>query len=271
MVRRIVYLFLLITIACEHSPEDELPIGATKTVIQGWITDQPGPHAVTVSTTAPYNSNQPAPKISGAQLSIWDDEGNVFSLTESTEPGTYQTHDTVRGVIGRYYTLQVITQEGQRYQSLPELLGPVPDIESLTCQPETQDDIEGCMLSVQLIDPLNQSNQYRWKVSINNQPQDLPADIRLGTDEFVDGSQVTVSLGFYQSQPMDVFEVEQLSLTTPAYDYLLNITSQSLGLGTIFSPAATSVPGNIFNAGDPQEEVLGYFGASSVAVATVIK
>jgi len=272
MLWRLVYLIPFILLACDRSPEEELPVGETEMVIQGWITDQPGPHTVVVSTTAPYNNNQSTPKISGAQLSISADDGSVYLLTESADPGVYHTHDTVRGTAGRYYTLQVITPEGRRYQSFPELLPPVPGIDGLTLQPETQpDETEGCLLSVRLTDPMNQANQYRWKVSINNELQDLPADMRLGTDEYVDGSPVIVELGFYQSESLDVFRVEQLSLSSPAHDYLLNITNQALGLGTIFSPAASSVTGNMLNPDNPQEKVLGYFGASSVTVASVTK
>ncbi|MBS1680215.1 MAG: DUF4249 domain-containing protein [Bacteroidetes bacterium] len=95
-------------------------------VIQGMITDQPGPYLVQVSNAIPINlQTQETGAISGATVVIEDDQGNSERLVEKT-PGNYYT-STFQGIIGHNYILTVTTSEGNVYQSVSETLNPVGD------------------------------------------------------------------------------------------------------------------------------------------------
>ncbi|MGI9542114.1 MAG: DUF4249 domain-containing protein [Cyclobacteriaceae bacterium] len=269
---RVTWIFSLLLglLGCTNPLDDPLPVSTPKMVVQGWITDRPGPHEVVLSTTAPFDSNQPTPKIAGATVMIVDDQGAVYPLFESSRAGYYQTADTARGVVGRSYALKVFTKESMQYQSLPESLVAVPSIESFSCiSDENQQGITGSTVSISFTDFANQPNFYRWKVFING--ENKSGEVYLGIDDFIDGNQLQVELGFYESKPLDVFRIEQLSLTESGFEYLEMLTTQTFGLGTVFSPAPAPIPSNLHNVNNPNEQVLGYFGASSVASVAFVK
>ena len=265
-------LLLLVPLGCTNPLDDPLPVSKPKMVVQGWITDQPESHQVVLSTTAPFDSNQPTPKVTGASVMIINDNGTSYPLFESSKPGHYFTADTVRGVVGGSYTLKIVTTEGLQYQSLVEPLLAVPTIQSYSCFPdENQQGIIGNTVLISFTDFADQPNFYRWRIYINGALQNKPENMALGVDDFVDGNSLQVDLGFYESTSLDVFTIEQLSLTEKGFEYLEQLTIQTLSLGTVFSPAPAPVPGNLFNVDDPNEQVLGYFGASSLTSVTFVK
>jgi len=96
-------------------------------VVQGMITNQPGPYLVNVTRSIPVNNQlEDSGIISGVTVVINDDQGNSENLVEKT-PGNFYT-SSFQGVIGRSYTITVTTSEGNIYQSASEKLLPVGDI-----------------------------------------------------------------------------------------------------------------------------------------------
>ncbi len=99
-------------------------------VVQGMITDEPGPYLVNVTKSIPINDQgEDSGIISGATVMIKDDQGNSENLVEKT-PGNFYT-SSFQGVIGNSYTITVTTGEGNIYQSTSEKLLPVGDITDL--------------------------------------------------------------------------------------------------------------------------------------------
>lgn len=101
-------------------------------VIQGMVTDEPGPYQVTVSKTMPIESQAisqttvPA-GISGATVIVSDDQGNSEQLVEKST-GYYYTK-SLQGIVGRSYSLTVATTDGNSYQSSTQRLLPVGDFD----------------------------------------------------------------------------------------------------------------------------------------------
>jgi len=91
-------------------------------VVDGLITDQPGPYTVRLSwTSGTSETDAPALVVTGADVRISDGNGLSVRLTESV-PGTYVTDSAaIRGQIGHTYTLS-ISADGQEYQSTEEPL-----------------------------------------------------------------------------------------------------------------------------------------------------
>ena len=116
-------------------------------VVDGLITDQPGPYTVRLSNTSNYvtlNGNQ-IRQVIGAQVKITDNEGTIEVL-EETSSGTYQTKDSgIQGIIGNTYTLDITLPDGSQFQSEPQLLNAVDDIDSIYFEFEqrTKFDAEG--------------------------------------------------------------------------------------------------------------------------------
>jgi len=91
-------------------------------VIEGIITDQPGPYQVRISKTGNYNQLKDFPPVSGAEVFINDNHGKSEMLRE-IRAGLYETQE-LQGMPGRTYTLKV-NAEGKEYSAssrMPEAL-----------------------------------------------------------------------------------------------------------------------------------------------------
>ena len=60
-------------------------------------------------------------------------------------------------------------------------------------------------------------------------------------------------------------ELRQYSISETVFNFWQTMESQSSGTGSIQDPAAANARGNIKNLNNPDEMVLGYFGASGVS------
>lgn len=103
----------------------ELPL-----VVSGYISNQPGPYHVylTSSFDTQSNVNQKTP-VSAKKVTIMDEQGATEDLTE-IEPGVYQTNET-NGRVGGIYTLKIELADGRMYESLPDTLLAPGKIDSL--------------------------------------------------------------------------------------------------------------------------------------------
>lgn len=112
-------------------------------VIDGHISDEPGPYTIRVSKAFDIESKLSIKTpISVRKLSIHDDQGLSEVLSKVTE-GEYQTSSNgIRGAVGRSYTLEVELLDGRVYKSIPDKLLPTGKVESVNFQykSETGDD-----------------------------------------------------------------------------------------------------------------------------------
>ncbi len=113
---RFAVLFALLATACvrEIDLEDVNGPPSGRLVVEGYFTNEARPHLVRLTRTGPaIVTDSPAP-VSGATVSITDGE-RVLALDEKPAgSGHYFTADTVRGEVGKTYTL-TITLNGQTY------------------------------------------------------------------------------------------------------------------------------------------------------------
>ena len=134
MLRRLIYILFLIPFSCIDPYQVEVPEGEQLLTVEGIISTGSGPHAITLTRSATYGSvfEGLIRPVSQATVVVRDNEGNVTFLTEGTEArGTYFTPAGFRAVVGRFYTLQILTSEGKVYTSTPEKVEPVPPIAAL--------------------------------------------------------------------------------------------------------------------------------------------
>ncbi len=142
-------------------------------VVDGLITNEPGPYVVYLTRTSEYGSYYgDTEEVEGAIVLISDDLGNSEILTETYTPGIYKTDpDGIQGIPGRYYKIEIETPEGKHYESKPELLSRVPEIDSIYYEhqqhQELDDDnivqnFEGFQIYIDTSDPENDKNYYMW-------------------------------------------------------------------------------------------------------------
>jgi len=122
----IIYLFFIFASCVD--PIDVGHLFQPLLVVEGLITDQPGPYIIKISRAIPillvdqYKLDQPRFE-TGAIVAIEDDQGNSETLVEKS-PGNYYT-SSLQGTIGRTYTLSITTRDGYTYQSAGEKMLPV--------------------------------------------------------------------------------------------------------------------------------------------------
>jgi len=130
-----IFSIIVVLLCCTCVDRISFDVGATSTfpiVIEGYISDQPGPYQINVSKAFDIESKQSFKSpISVKQLVITDNLGNSETLSE-TVPGTYQTSaGGIRGVVGRSYKLKAELLDGRVYESLQDTLltsGTVDDV-----------------------------------------------------------------------------------------------------------------------------------------------
>lgn len=172
MLKRLVFLLLLLPMACVDPYEVEVPEGEQLLTVEGIISTGPGPHAITLTRSATYGSifQGLIRPVSLATVVVRDNEGNVTFLTEGLDAkGTYYTPSSFSAQVGKSYTLQIRTAEGKVYTSTPEKVASVPAIQSLEIRTVTIPTEEssfpksGIQLIAGLKDPADENNFYYWR------------------------------------------------------------------------------------------------------------
>jgi hypothetical protein len=101
-------------------------------VVDGLISDEPGPYQVRLfrSSTLTENLDQPVMETKASVRII--DDGNVVTEMVESMPGIYVTDpDDLVGQKGRTYQLKITTSDGVEFESLHETLMPAGNIDSL--------------------------------------------------------------------------------------------------------------------------------------------
>lgn len=294
-------ILLLFLSACidPYDLEGEVQ-GSSVLVIDGMITNQKGPYQVLLSYSSPSLKSYERNHVSGAQVTITNDEGQEEVLQEK-EPGVYVSDSCgMQGAVGRSYQLHVVTPEGKRYASRPEMMQPVADIDSIYPKLESEKYLSsigteltrwGIRLYVNTGSKTPEARFYRWNWTETyefNAPVSLPppappyptrcwasgSTLRniylastngLEQDIIADQPITFVSFNGIKLQTRYSILVSQYSLTGHAHAYWEKIQEQKASAGSIFDPPPAQIIGNVYNVDQDEELVLGYFQASAIA------
>ncbi len=163
-------MMLLIVVAFSDACVDRLNVNLGKDslgvlVVDGMITDQPGPYEVRLYRVAHPDDNLKEVKpILAKQVSILDDTGESETLTIGNE-FVYRTDPKgIRGVVGRKYKVHIELLDGSVFESRPDELLPVGAIDSVYYLWESHQ-------------PIAQPTQYGFRVFLNG--------TNSGTDKYV--------------------------------------------------------------------------------------
>jgi hypothetical protein len=123
----------LLVFSCTERIDIQLDDSYTRLVVDGSINTDTMIHTVELRTTSSYYYNEPAPMVSGAQLSITDGI-HIFNLKEN-KTGVYQTDSSVYGVAGQTYTLNIKLANaigGHSDYSAVSTLNPIVPLDSVS-------------------------------------------------------------------------------------------------------------------------------------------
>src|SRR5687767_11704749 len=108
--------------SCEKEIVVSLNTTDPEIVIDGNITNEPGPYTVKISRTVNFPEPNSFPPVGSALVVISDNSGVTDTLTEAS-PGLYRT-SILTGVPGRTYNLEVVA-EGKSYYAASTMPQPV--------------------------------------------------------------------------------------------------------------------------------------------------
>ena len=252
-------LFILL-ISCQKTVTLKLDTVPPQIVIQGNLTDGPGPDTVKIIRSINFYADNIFPTVSGANVIITDNAGNKESLTEAI-PGSYITN-TLRGVPGNTYTLSV-TVNDSTYTAVSTMPQPV-NLDSVTFVVSSRIRNSQITAVANFQDPSGVDNYYRFEEYINGFL--YTKDYFVFSDRLSDGRYISLNLrtDSINMNTGDFLKVNMYSVDKNDYNYFFQLRQATAG-GTFNTDASPANPSGNFNNG-----AYGYFSAHTVRSKTVV-
>lgn len=259
-------------------------------VVQGIITDTPGPDTIKLFRSLPLGKKGDARAVRGCTVSVSDNLGNRTFLTEIL-PGNYITPHGFRGVPGRSYTLFITDPDNVSYRSDASEMKPVPEIDSLYYEKIIIDEpsgfykgIDACQVYLDTYDPENNCRYFKWDFietwifRLNFSIQNRVCYLFNNSGEINIRSTAALSESLVRRQPIKYIDrttdrlmvrysimVNQYSLNEEEFAYWEKMQNVLENVGGLYDIIPASLPNNLHCIENPGEEVLGYFSVSAVS------
>lgn len=263
--RSFTLMFIIIASAlfasCEKVINVQLNEAEKKYVIEAVVTDQPNSATVTLSQTKNFEDDNSFNGISGAQITIADNNETPVKLTE-TSAGVYAA-PAFTGKPGHIYKLNVIIN-GQVFTAASTMPSLVP-IDSIYVSERNIFGDTRKFATIIYNDPSGKGNAYRYIQSVNGVKEKT---IFVRDDDLSDGRTITRTLFYFNGDDSaamktgDNLQVEMLCIDYPIYKYWYSLTESSTGDNQSATPAnpVTNIEGG----------ALGYFSAHTVQRKTLV-
>ncbi len=293
--------FLLFSCVEEFQPElDEFD---NLLVVDGEITNEPGPYTIKLSISSGLEIIKPEP-VSGAQVVIIEEFGPAETLTEIS-PGTYQTTEGgIQGQIGKKYKLTV-NLGSKKYESEYQLLKEPTAINSVNAEleykafPDAPDEVPGIQFYVNTEASPHFKDYYLWRFEGTykyqsslliyyvfegtlydfEDPDSLKTCYRTyKVGEVFTSNTDNLSVAQVNNKPLFFLPAtdkkltiryslltKQYSISKEAYDFWHAIELQTSNNSSLYTSQPYQIRGNLKNVNDPEEPVLGYFLVAGVS------
>ena len=270
-------------------------------VVDALVTDEDKSNYVILTRTIETSDEDPV-RVTGATVIISDDLGNSTLLVEKSA-GEYRTDSlTFRGITGRTYKLSIETESGDKYESDPSFMYPVPDIDSIyfskdqLLSEETGEMVQGVSIFIDSHDE-STSNYYRWSYeewwkfqvpepkmyNYINDSTIVPVDeLKLTCwankkSDVIDIENTVLGYtgGFIKKPVLFIaseetnrlmiqycIEVRQLSVSRDEYEFWDLMLQLNESGGDIFDKQPFQIFSNIHNVTNPDEQIIGWFQVS---------
>jgi hypothetical protein len=273
-------------------------------VVDGYISNEPGPYTIKLSISSKVDqlTNNPVPN---ATVVIMNDYGESEELAE-TIPGTYVTSSTgMQGQIGRAYMIKILTTEGKTYESeFEEIMNPT-EIESIYAELESREqeglthNLTGYQFYLSDYPATADTNYFlaRLEATYEYNADFLIKYVYDGTlrpftnsdslqtcwrtnkvPEIFTYSTINLSHPIVQGYPLHYVDTEsrelyirysllvrQFSLSEKAYRFWTAVKEQNSNQGGLYTSQPYQVRGNLVNTANTDEPVLGYFTVAGVS------
>ncbi|MEZ4887579.1 MAG: DUF4249 domain-containing protein [Chitinophagales bacterium] len=267
-----IFFFILLAYMLTTSCTEDIQLDLNnqdfqRLVVEGWFTNQAEAQTIELTLTSDYFANQEAPRAIGAKVSITDGT-QTFDLTETTA-GIYQTAPTVKGEIGKTYTLQ-IDYNGEYYEAISTMKR-IVEIDSLQYEmdedlaedePE-ETDIYYLLMYVQ--EPQGKGDFYMWKTFVNGVDKtDTLKNAAFERDDFVDGNYINgIEMDNVYFAMGDTVTLQMRAIPEETLDFFEAVMLETVWRGGPFDGPPANIPSNISNG------AIGHFSAASVVEKTI--
>ena len=252
-----IVLLLASFCSCQKVINVNLNSSSPRYVIEGNVTNLPGPYLLTITKSVNFNQLNIAPTVSGATVVITDNNTGLADTLTETSPGSYNTH-TLVGTPGRKY-LMYVNAGGNIFtasSTMPQLVS----LDSLYTQESA---FRGNSYSVVPVYTNNtNANSYYYFAEYRNDTETAAVFTRKGSSEVSgvisqslggggDGSSLTDG---------DVVLIDMQCVDSGVYEYYTTLQqTNNQNSATPANPASNIAGG-----------ALGYFAAHTSSQRTVV-
>ncbi len=306
-IKRVVLLLVLLQFVWLSSCIDEYWPEVSKyenlLVLDGGVTNEPGPYIVKISNSSTLGIADFIP-YEGCVLAIVCSNGEKEVLTEIA-PGIHSTSvDGIQGQIDKSYKLLISTPEDKEYESTFELLKDIVEIEDVFAEVENHENGNvylpeiGYQFYVNTQETTLDTNFYLWKLESTYHYQSDYFIHWYYTDRLFQFNPIDSLFNCWKTSKINTFYtfntssinsnqlkkyplnyvntqtkrltirysllVNQHTISKQAWKYWSTLEEQKSEQGTLYSNQPYQIKGNLININDIEEQVLGYFMVSSV-------
>lgn len=274
----ILFSIIISIFACQELVELDLTQSEPKVVIEGKITDQPGPHKIRVSRTTNYYDTATIPPLTDAVVTLLDESENVIEqFTYFSEDSSFRSSENFTGEVGKSYIVSV-EADGDTYQAQGEILENATldslyylSSETLKALGQNVLGEEGFYLFANGVIVGEGVQFYRLQIMKNDTLLNSRGDIansvlssELFGREFI-GLPIP---GTFQES--DTIELSLSSLNENVYQYYIEFINLMFNDGGVFSPPPVNPKTNIVNLTTPDKFALGFIQFSSVLSEKIV-
>jgi hypothetical protein len=180
------FVSVLSLFSCETKIDPALEQVEPVLVVDAWLTNKPGNQTIILTQTQNYFDSSTPPPVTGATVSVTDNNNKVFSFVENTaKPGYYiwkpVSNETI-GVVGSSYKLSILTN-GETY-SAESRMGPTTPIDSITFKKNepTQQNPDFYRGQFYAKDVIGKGDTYWIRTYKNGVLLNKPSDINIAYD-----------------------------------------------------------------------------------------
>ncbi|MBN1198922.1 MAG: DUF4249 domain-containing protein [Bacteroidales bacterium] len=281
MKRLILYsiLLTLISFSCTERIDLNLDETYTRLVVDGSISNDTARYLISLSKTADYFYNEPAPRVVAASVSLYNGISS-YPLHE-TEPGIsgiYETDSTFSGIIGETYTLNIDLDHPidnmTSYTSTCRMMN-VSRLDSIQVVFQPDWGTDGVWeIRVFAQEPADEVNYYMFHYYRNDTLKtDSIWKIAVSDDKYINGSYINGLAAVYINNANtwetftqgDKVTLRMSGITREYYDFISQVKLSGFNIPFFTGPPA-NVQGNISHGG------IGFFAAySSSWGSTVVR
>jgi len=295
---------VVISSSCRDSFSPEIDDYKNNLVVDGMISNEPGPYKVSLSLSSPVNDPDYIP-LSGCKVTISSLEGESEELQEEA-PGVYvSSPEGIQGQVGHSYKLSVVSPEGKHYQtSFIKMPFPV-GIDTVKAELQFRDNnayaypVGGYQFYLSTEEAADEESYFLWKLEetyefhsqykihmlyrgMGLEPffnrdslyvcwktQKIPQIFTGSTNDLTSGRLINEPIHYVNTETKRLqarysLLVKQYSIPSQAYYHWKAVQEQVEGDDFLFANQPYQIMGNLKNVDDPKDRALGFFTVGAV-------